>query len=52
MVIVTRAFVRRTTAGGGPEFGGERGRPFLLSEMALLGELDRERLGLPGLGKH
>src|SRR5713101_2135511 len=54
MVIVSRAVVRLTATGGGLEFIGERGRPFLPGEIPLLRELDREResLGLPRLGKH
>src|SRR5262245_2486995 len=54
MVVVSGAVVRLTSADGGPELIGERGRPFLPGEMPLLGELDRERerLGLPGFSKH
>src|ERR1700693_4531108 len=53
MVVVARAVVRFTAVVRSLEFFGERGRPFLPSEMALLGELDGEceRLSLPRLGK-
>src|SRR5947209_7127746 len=54
MLIVARPIVGLATAGGGPEFLGERGRPLLPGEVTLLGELDgeRKRLCFPGLGKH
>jgi hypothetical protein len=43
MAIVLGTIVRLTPAGSGPEFIGERGRPFLPGEIPLVGELDRER---------
>jgi hypothetical protein len=54
MVIVARAVVGLTATGSGSKLIGELCRPFLPSEVPLLGELYREceRLGLPGLGKH
>jgi hypothetical protein len=54
MVIVMRTVVGFPATRGGLELVGEGRRPFLPCEMPLLGELDheRERLGLPRLGKH
>ena len=54
MVIVARTVIGLTAAGGCSEFVGEGCRPFFPGEMPLLRKLDRERerLGLPRLGKH
>src|SRR5260370_17239409 len=53
MVVVVGAIVGFAAVGGGFEFGGECGGPFLPGEMALLGELhgESEGLGLPRLGE-
>jgi hypothetical protein len=54
MIIVTRTVVGFPAARGGLKLVGEGSRPCLPGEMPLLGELhrQRERLGLPKLGKH
>ena len=53
MMIVARAVVGLAAIGGGFEFRGQRGGPFLPGEIALLGKPDgeRESLRLPGLGE-
>src|SRR5262245_32242118 len=54
MIIVMRAVIRFPAARGGVELFGKRGCPFLPCKIPLFGELhrERERLGLPRLGKH
>src|SRR5258708_38872676 len=54
MLVITRTVVGLAAVCGCLEFVGEGSRPFLPREMPLFGKLDgeRERLGLPGLGKH
>src|SRR5258708_5913302 len=54
MIIVTRTVVGFPASRGGFELVGEGSRPFLPCEIPLLGEFhrERERLGLPRLGKH
>lgn len=54
MMIVTRPVVGLAAPGGGLEFSGESGRPFLPGKVSLIRELDDEREGLrlPGLGKY
>ena len=54
MIIVVRTVVWFPATRGGVELVGERCGPFLPCEKPLLGELhcERERLGLPRLGKH
>ena len=53
VVVIMGAIVGFAAVGGGFEFGGEGGGPFLPGEMALLGKLygEGEGLGLPRLGK-
>jgi len=53
VVVIMRAIVAFAAVGGGFELDGERGGPFLPSEMALLGEFHSqgESLGLPWFGK-
>src|SRR5580693_1850294 len=48
------AIVGLAAVGGGFEFGGEGGGPFLPGEVALLGEFHghSEGLGLPGFGEN
>ena len=52
--VVARTVVGFTTSGSDLELVGQRGRPLLPRELALLGELDgeRERLRLPRFGEH
>src|ERR1700682_3535658 len=54
MLVIMIAIVRLASIFRGLQFGGQRPRPFLPGEVALLRELDREGEGLrlPGLGKN
>jgi len=42
-MVIVRAIIRFATVGGSLYFFRQCGRPFLPSEVALLGELDSER---------